>query len=87
MAVPKKRTTSSKRNMRRSHHGTARVQLSDCPRCSNFVPPHTACPNCGTYKGREVIDVLKKLDKKERKAKEKELAKKEAEQQEHQHEH
>jgi len=40
--------------------------------------PHRACLNCGTYKGREVIDVLKKLDKKERKAKEKELeAKKE----------
>ena len=65
----------------------SRMQLSDCPRCTNLVPQHTACPNCGTYKGREVIDVLKKLDKKERKAKEKELAKKEAEQQEHQHEH
>jgi len=32
------------------------------------------CENCGFYKGREVVDVLKKLTKKERKAKEKELA-------------
>lgn len=87
MAVPKKRTTSGKRNMRRSHHGVVRIQLSNCPRCSKPVPRHTACPNCGTYKGREVIDVLKKLDKKERKAKEKELAKKEAEQEKHQHAH
>lgn len=37
-----------------------------------------ACPNCGTYKGRAVIDVMKKLNKKEKKAKEKELAEKEA---------
>lgn len=73
--------------MRRSHHGIARMHLGDCPRCAKLVPSHVACPNCGTYKGREVIDVLKKLDKKERKAKEKELAKKEAEQQEHQHKH
>lgn len=82
MAVPKKKTSRTKRNMRRSHHGRSRLQLSTCPRCHYTVPAHTACPNCGTYHGREVIDVLKKLEKKERKAKEKEL-----EEQEHEHEH
>ncbi len=40
---------------------------------------HTVCPNCGTYKGRQVIDVLKKLDKKQKKAKEAELANKKGE--------
>jgi hypothetical protein len=30
-----------------------------------------ACPQCGTYKGREVIDVMKALNKRERKAKSK----------------
>ncbi len=30
--------------------------------------------NCGFYKGTQVIDVLAKLDKKERKRKEKELS-------------
>lgn len=34
---------------------------------------HRVCRNCGIYNGREVIDVLKKLAKKERKNKEKEL--------------
>ncbi len=41
--------------------------------------PHTLCWNCGYYKGVEVIDVLKKLTKKERKKREKEMKSKEKE--------
>ena len=50
-----------------------------CPKCGQAVLAHTVCRNCGFYKGVEVIDVLKKLNKKERKIKERELAAKEAE--------
>lgn len=39
--------------------------------------PHNACQNCGFYKGREVINVLAKLDKKEKKKREKEMAQRE----------
>ena len=53
--------------------------LSKCPKCGKPVLPHTVCPNCGYYKGREVVDVLKKLTKKERKKREKELKAKEEE--------
>ena len=88
MAVPKKRTASSKRNKRRSHHGRARLQLSSCPKCQQAVAAHAACPNCGTYKGRQTIDVLAKLEKKERKEKEKELAAQEAADHDHEgHDH
>ena len=45
-----------------------------CSRCSKEILPHTACKNCGYYKEREVLDVLKKLTKKEKKEKQKELA-------------
>ncbi|TSC75741.1 MAG: hypothetical protein G01um101430_235 [Parcubacteria group bacterium Gr01-1014_30] len=48
--------------------------LAFCQKCGNSVKPHTVCSNCGFYKGAEVIDVLKKLTKKERKLKEKEMA-------------
>ena len=80
MAVPKKRTTSTKRNKRRSHHGAKALGLGSCAKCKQAVPGHMACPNCGTYNVRNVIDGLGKLEKKERKAKEKELAEQEANQ-------
>ena len=52
--------------------------LSYCPKCKKPARPHTVCLNCGYYKGEEIIDVLKKLTKKERKKHEKEMeAKKE----------
>lgn len=53
--------------------------LALCPKCSKVVRPHTVCLNCGFYKGREVINVLEKLSKKDRKKREKEIAGKEAE--------
>lgn len=44
-----------------------------CKKCAKPVLPHTVCLNCGTYRGREVIDVLAKLTKKEKKQREKEM--------------
>lgn len=51
--------------------------LALCPKCGKPILPHNACRACGFYKGEEVIDVLKKLTKKERKQKEKEMKVKE----------
>lgn len=67
------RHTRSATGQRRSHHGLKPVRFSKCPKCGEEILPHCVCSNCGTYSGREVIDVLKKLAKKERKKKEKEL--------------
>ncbi len=47
--------------------------MARCAKCGASTIPHAVCLNCGYYKNREVIDVLKKLTKKERKAKEQEL--------------
>ena len=53
--------------------------LTICSKCKKPTLSHSVCWNCGYYKGEEVIDVLKKLTKKERKKKEKEIAAKEKE--------
>ena len=55
MAVPKKKTSKSKRDMRRSHDALTPAGMSICPQCNETKPPHRACPSCGTYKGKEVI--------------------------------
>lgn len=74
--VIRMRSTRSHTRARRSHHALGERRFLSCPKCKEPALPHTACLNCGTYKGREVIDVLKKLTKKERKKKEKELSEK-----------
>ena len=74
MPVPKQRHTKSRRNKRRSHHALKKQEVSVCPKCGEPVLPHRLCQNCGTYAGKEIIDVMAKLDKKEKKKKEKELA-------------
>ena len=53
--------------------------LSTCPKCGEPILSHHYCANCGYYKNREVVDVLAKLEKKQKKQKEKELAQKEKE--------
>jgi len=49
------------------------VRLSLCPKCKKPVLSHTACLNCGFYKGHEVINVLASLTKKDKKIREKEI--------------
>jgi len=55
MAVPKKKTSKSKRDMRRAHDALTAPGISTCPQCQEPKQPHRACPSCGTYKGKDVI--------------------------------
>ena len=56
MAVPKRKKSKSKRNKRRTHQKLDAPNLSECPECGEAKLPHHACPACGYYKGRKVID-------------------------------
>lgn len=77
MAAPKQRHTKSRRNKRRSHHALVKTRLSVCPKCGSPALPHRLCGNCGTYAGKEIVDVLARLTKKERKQKAKKLTEQE----------
>ncbi len=54
---PKRRTSKSKKNMRRSHDALTPPTLSECPQCHEVKMPHLVCPSCGFYKGKEVIKI------------------------------
>ncbi|MCK4236881.1 MAG: 50S ribosomal protein L32 [Candidatus Krumholzibacteria bacterium] len=55
MAVPKRRTSKSKKNKRRTHWKAEAPSLTECSHCHQPKPPHVVCPNCGYYAGREFI--------------------------------
>jgi len=55
MAVPKKKTSKSRRNMRRSHHALRVVGSVECSNCGEIKRPHHVCAACGHYDGREVV--------------------------------
>jgi len=57
MAVPKRRTSKSKKRMRRAANRWHKPLLQNCPECGSAVPGHIACPSCGYYRGRQVLDV------------------------------
>jgi len=59
---------------RRSHHFLKAKGVILCPLCGHAKEKHVVCVNCGKYKGREVVNVAAKAEKKAKKAREMETA-------------
>jgi large subunit ribosomal protein L32 len=57
MAVPKRKTTRSKRDSRRSHWKATPTTYSECPHCHQPKLPHRVCANCGYYGGRQAVEI------------------------------
>ncbi len=53
MAVPKKKTSKAKRNMRRAHDALAPLSVVKTP--TGYRLPHHADPDTGQYRGRQVV--------------------------------
>jgi large subunit ribosomal protein L32 len=56
MAVPKKKMSRMRTHSRRSAWKVKKPSTSVCPRCNTTKLPHRACPTCGTYRDREVLE-------------------------------
>ena len=57
MAVPKRKTSKSKRDMRKSQNmEKVAPGVSICPQCHEPKLPHRVCPNCNYYDGKNVLE-------------------------------
>ena len=56
MAVPKRKTSPSRRNMRRSHHALSAAAHAECPKCGEPKRPHHVCEECGYYAGKQRVE-------------------------------
>ena len=55
MAVPFRRTSKTKKRMRRTHLKKSLPGMTTCPICGASLKPHRVCTECGHYKNKEVI--------------------------------
>lgn len=57
MPNPKRRHSKARTARRRAHDALSSPSFSECPNCHEMKLPHRACPKCGYYNGKEVIEV------------------------------
>ena len=55
VAVPKKKTSKSRRDMRRSHHALVAPAVVEDKQSGEFRRPHHVDLKTGMYRGRQVI--------------------------------
>lgn len=57
MALPKRRTSKARVRERRAGQKARTMATVICPQCQSVKLAHHVCRVCGTYKGRQVIEV------------------------------
>lgn len=67
MPVARQRHTKARRDRARVFLKLKKKNLVDCSNCQTQIVPHTTCPKCGYYRGKEVVDTMKKANKKAKK--------------------
>ena len=69
MGLPGHRRTSSDKRKRAAHFAIKAEGVSTCPKCQKPVKAHRACAICGTYKGKQVVDVARRTRRTDKKNK------------------
>lgn len=55
--LPKRKYAKARQGKRRAHLGISPTALVDCPQCHSPKLPHHVCKVCGTYNGKDVIEI------------------------------
>lgn len=74
--VVRMRHTKSHTGNRRSHHALEATSFAKCSNCQAVKLRHTVCRECGFYRGKKIVDLVKKIEKKQKKEKAKTAASK-----------
>ncbi|MCL2615969.1 MAG: 50S ribosomal protein L32 [Dehalococcoidia bacterium] len=61
--LPKKKCSHARQGERRAHLKAKVASVAACPQCAQPMLPHHVCTTCGTYNGREVIEIKTKTKK------------------------
>jgi large subunit ribosomal protein L32 len=67
------RVNRSKTGKRRSQHGLTGTRTAKCE-CGALRIPHRACPSCGKYNGKIIVDVVERAKREARRTKRREKA-------------
>ena len=60
--LPKRKLSRRRKYNRRAHDKLSLTHLVRCENCGEYKPAHHVCPACGTYNGRQVINVEEKSE-------------------------
>ncbi len=71
MGLPAKRRTKQSKRERAAHFALAKTSTIACSHCHRRVRPHVACPHCGYYKGRLVLKIQGRVERRAAKRKQK----------------
>ena len=59
MAVPKRKTSVSRKKMRRSHHRLSSVNIIEDKKSGEYRLPHHIDLKTGTYNGKQILEPKK----------------------------
>jgi large subunit ribosomal protein L32 len=60
MALPKRKHSKARRDKSRTHWKLVLPSLTTCPQCARPIAQHRVCPQCGYYRGRQVLVIKEK---------------------------
>jgi large subunit ribosomal protein L32 len=55
--LPKRKYAKARQGQRRAHLGLVAPVVIECPQCHSPKRPHHACPTCGSYNGRDAVEI------------------------------